>query len=159
MSQAYPMTQASADAPSAETASTKPTTVMLVSNADAIVAVKSVITKAYFQGAFNALNTESMAQGFHPDFAILGADSDAMERYTIAAWIKAIDARKAQPGFELASAKRDCRIIQVDVTQDVAAAKVEIYKDGKLLYTDYLSLIKFASGWKIASKIYAEHAP
>jgi predicted dehydrogenase len=30
-------------------------------------------------------------------------------------------------------------------------------RDGKLVYTDYLSLLKFSSGWKIAAKVYHEH--
>jgi hypothetical protein len=120
--------------------------------------IANIISTAYFEGAFNALDTASMAQGFHPEFAILGADGEGMARFTIDNWISSIQTRKAQDGFDITSAKRDCRIISLDATGDVAAAKVEIYKDGALLYTDYLSLIKFPSGWKIASKVYAEHA-
>jgi len=120
--------------------------------------IVKTIAESYFQGAYNALDTAAMARGFHPEFAILGADGDEMERYTISQWIAAIDGRKAQPGFDFESARRDCRIIDLNVTNGVAMAKVEIDKDGKLLYTDYLSLLKFAGGWKIASKVYFEHA-
>lgn len=42
-----------------------------------------------------------------------------------------------------------CRIVSLDVTEDCAAAKVEISKDGRLVYTDYLTLLKFRDGWKI----------
>ncbi|MES2299743.1 MAG: nuclear transport factor 2 family protein [Pseudomonadota bacterium] len=125
---------------------------------DTIDAIATVITQSYFQGAFNALDTAAMARGFHPDFAILGAEGEHMDRYALGTWLAAIEARKAQPGFDSASVRRDCKIISIDATANVGAAKVEIYKDGALLYTDYLSLIRFGAQWKIASKVYAEHA-
>lgn len=121
-------------------------------------AISQTIMQSYFQGAYNALDTVAMAKGFHEEFAILGADGENLERFTIKDWITSIEKRKAQPGFDMTSAKRDCKIIQIDGTNGVGSAKVEIYKDGKILYTDYLSLIKFASGWKIVSKVYAEHS-
>lgn len=121
-------------------------------------AITDTITRSYFQGAYNALDTDAMAQGFHEDFAILGADGEKLERYTIKSWIAAINKRKAQAGFNIAAAKRDCKIIQIDQTNGAASAKVEIYKEGKILYTDYLSLVKFPSGWKIVSKVYADHS-
>jgi Putative lumazine-binding len=120
-------------------------------------AVRQVVTEAYCEGAYNALNTRRMAEGFHPDFAIFGADADMLERYPIKTWISAIEARKAKADFDPASAVRTCQIISVDVTGDVAMVKAKILKAGQLHYTDYLSLIKFKSGWKIVAKVYAEH--
>ncbi|MEM7355177.1 MAG: nuclear transport factor 2 family protein [Acidobacteriota bacterium] len=35
--------------------------------------------------------------------------------------------------------------------------KIELSKDGKLVYTDYLSLLKFDSGWRIVAKVYHSH--
>ncbi len=48
--------------------------------------------------------------------------------------------------------------MQVDITGDVAAVKVEIDKDGALLYTDYLTLLHCQNGWQIVSKVYHEHS-
>lgn len=120
-------------------------------------AVRQVVSSAYCNGAYNTLDTSAMAKGFHPDFAIFGPDGDKLERYALADWINAIKQRKAKPGFDPASAKRECKLISVDVTGHAAMVKAEIRKDGKLLYTDYLSLLRFASGWKIAGKVYFEH--
>lgn len=117
-------------------------------------AVRALVAEAYFDGAYNALDTRAMRAGFHPDFAIFGAEGEAMERFSIEAWITAIETRKAKPDFKPASATRDCRLLLVDVTGGSAAVKAEIYKDGKLQFTDYLSLLKFASGWKIVAKVY-----
>jgi hypothetical protein len=119
--------------------------------------IRSVVTKSYFDGAFNSLNVDEMRKGFHPDFAILGADKESVDRYTIEQWASAIEQRKAKPDFSIDAAKRDCRIISVDSSGGAAAVKVEISKNGKLQYTDYLSLLKFDSGWRIVSKVYFEH--
>ena len=120
-------------------------------------AVRDVVNHAYCNGAYNALDTEAMARGFHPGFAIISAGADQLERYTIAEWIAAIEKRKSTPGFDIATAKRQCHLSSVDVTGDVANVKMEVHKDGVRIYTDYLFLLRFVDGWKIVSKIYQDH--
>jgi hypothetical protein len=46
---------------------------------------------------------------------------------------------------------------RVDVSGTGASARVEIFRDGKHTFTDYLLLYKFADGWKIVSKAYYSH--
>ncbi len=45
----------------------------------------------------------------------------------------------------------------MDVTGNAAVAKIELFKDSKHVYTDYLSLLKFSDGWKITDKVYFRH--
>jgi len=122
-------------------------------------AVRDLVNRSYCNGAYNALDTVAMAKGFHPDFAIVsaGVGVGTLERYTIEEWIAAIDKRKAAPGFDIATAKRQCYLNSVDVTGNVANVKMEVRKDGVRIYTDYLFLLRFADGWKIVSKIYQDH--
>jgi hypothetical protein len=54
-------------------------------------------------------------------------------------------------------ARMDCKIASLDITAECAAAKIEISKNGKMIYTDYLSLLKFGNGWKIVAKVYHAH--
>jgi hypothetical protein len=119
--------------------------------------IETIIKASYFNGAFNDLDTQTMRQGFHPEFAIFSADGEDLSRYPIDAWIKGIEKRKQDPKYDSSKAKMDCKIVSLDVTGGAAAAKIEISKDGKLVYTDYLSLLKFADGWKIAAKVYQAH--
>jgi hypothetical protein len=42
----------------------------------------------------------------------------------------------------------------VDITGNAAVVKVELYREDKMIFTDYLSLYKFEQGWRIVSKIY-----
>jgi hypothetical protein len=126
-------------------------------NADSKADVEKVIQASYFNGAFNDLDTVSMRKGFHPDFAIFSAKGNDISRYPIDTWIKAIEKRKQDPNFDKSKSKMDCKITSCDVTGECAAAKIEMSKDGKMIYTDYLSLLKFEDGWKIVAKVYHRH--
>lgn len=120
--------------------------------------VKQHILKAYIQGAFNALDPDAMKQGFHPEFAIFGQGTkEKLRRYPISKWVASVKKRKAKPDFDPAKNKATPKFASIDVTGNTAAAKVEIYKKGKLVYTDYLSLYKYAEGWKIVAKVYHAH--
>jgi Putative lumazine-binding len=121
------------------------------------IAIKNLIEKSYFNGAYNGLDTKSMAAGFHKDFAIFYAEAgDTLGKYPINDWIKGIEKRKAKPEFD--PKKKDWKgvIKFVDITGGSAMAKVELSKNGKLTYTDYLSLLKFDKTWKIVGKVYHE---
>ena len=120
-------------------------------------AVTSLIEKAYLHGAFNELNPDAMAAGFHEDFAIFSAKGESLSRYEIADWIAGVKKRKSSPDFDASKNVWDYKFASVDVTDGSAAVKVELSKDGKHIYTDYLSLLKFESGWKIVAKVYTKH--
>jgi hypothetical protein len=126
-------------------------------NADSKADVEKVIKASYFNGAFNDLDTVSMRNGFHPDFAIFSAKGNEIGRYPIETWIESTEKRKQDPNFDKAQAKLDCKIASLDVTEGCAAAKIEISKNGKMVFTDYLSLLKFDDGWKIVAKVYHAH--
>ena len=122
-----------------------------------IEAVKDLVESAYLNGAFNDLDTKSMAEGFHPDFAIFSASGEQIERYPIATWVDAVEKRKAKADFDPASQQYDYKLPYVDVTGGSAGVKVELFQSGEHVYTDYLSLLKFDSGWKIVAKVYHYH--
>ena len=119
--------------------------------------IEALIEKAYVHGAFNELNPEAMEHGFHPDFAIFSADGEAIKKYPIADWVKRTAERKSSPDFDPAENRWQHRFASVDVTGNSASVKIELSKDGKLVYTDYLSLLKFENGWRIVAKVYHRH--
>ncbi|MEO1086313.1 MAG: nuclear transport factor 2 family protein [Acidobacteriota bacterium] len=119
--------------------------------------IKSLIEKAYVHGAFNELNPEAMEKGFHPDFAIFSPDGEELKKYPIADWTKRTAERKADPKFKAEDNKWTHNFAAVDVTGHAASVKIELSKDGKLVFTDYLSLLKFDSGWRIVGKVYFRH--
>ena len=126
-------------------------------DSDAEKAVKALILKSYVNGAFNDLDPEAMRKGFHPDFAIFSAKGEEIKKYPIAKWAAGTEKRKNDPEFDPAKNMWTHNFASVDVTGGSAAVKIELSHDGKHTYTDYLSLLKFDSGWKIVAKVYHKH--
>ena len=49
------------------------------------------------------------------------------------------------------------KFAHIDITGDAAIVKIELYRNSRHIYTDYLSLYKFNDGWKVVSKVYQRH--
>lgn len=119
--------------------------------------VKTLIETSYINGAFNDLNPDAMEKGFHEEFAIFSADGEKLGKYPIDRWVNSVRNRKNSADFDPSNNRWEHKFASVDVTGNSASAKVELFKDGKQVYTDYLSLLKFDSGWKIVAKVYHQH--
>ena len=119
--------------------------------------IKELVEGAYIHGAFNELNPEAMANGFHKDFAIFSTKGEELSRYEIEDWVAGVKKRQSSDEFDPKNNVWEHTFAIVDVTGNSAIAKVELSKDGKHVYTDYLSLLKFESGWKIVAKVYTKH--
>jgi len=119
--------------------------------------VKALIEQSYINGAFNDLDPEAMKQGFHEEFAIFSPDGEKISKYPIDRWVESVRARKNSANFNPEENRWEHEFVSVDVTGHSAAAKINLHKDGKHVYTDYLSLLKFESGWKIVAKVYHQY--
>lgn len=119
-------------------------------------AIKKVIIEAYVNGLLNAGDLEPTKKGFHPDFKLLGQQNNQLTKYPIADWIKSVEKRKAD-NPDGPKAKYISKFPMIDITGKAAIVKIELRREGKHKYTDYLSLYKFKEGWKIVSKIYCDH--
>ena len=119
--------------------------------------VRAVVEASYINGAFNALDPDAMKSGFHPDFAIFSADGEKIKKYPIGEWVAGVTKKKASPDFDPADNVWEHKLPIVEVTGAAAAVKVELYRNGTLVYTDYLSLLEFDSGWRIVAKVYHRH--
>jgi hypothetical protein len=111
----------------------------------------------YVNGAFNALDPDAMLRGFHPDFAIFSAKGEQLQRYEIETWAEGVRKRKNDPKFDASKNTWEHKFTNVQVTGNAATLRVDLTRNGKHIYTDYLSLLKFDSGWKIVAKVYYQH--
>lgn len=120
------------------------------------VLIQKVIQEAYVDGIQNRGDIETIRNGFDPGFELLGVRDNQLTKLSIGDWIANIEKSKQSnpnPPEHLTSVK----FLDVDVTGISAVAKIELHRQGKLIFTDYLSLYKFDEGWKIVSKIYHRH--
>jgi len=120
-------------------------------------AVESLVLNSYVNGAFNKMDYEAMAAGFHKDFAIFTADGEKLGRYEIADWVATTKKKRESPDWKLEDNIWEHKFPNIDITGNSAVVKVELYRNDKHIFTDYLSLLKFESGWKIVGKVYTRH--
>lgn len=121
-------------------------------------AIKKVILTAYVDGLQNKGPVSDIEKGFHPGFELLGNKNNELTKFPIYSWIlyhkKKLAENPAPPTLEETVT---CKYPLIDITGNAAIAKIELYKGGTLIFTDYLSLYKFEEGWQIVSKIYFRH--
>lgn len=117
------------------------------------IAIRKVINESYVEAIQNRKNIENIEKGFHPGFNLLGIDNqDNLTKLPIYTWYANIS--KAVDAGQLPELESSARYPMIDITGNAAVAKVELFRGGKQIFTDYLSLYKFDDGWKIVSKIY-----
>ena len=118
-------------------------------------AVVQVITDAYINGVHAKPDAAAMRRGFHPDFRMLVLTDGKMNAVTLDEWAARVEKAAANPNAARPAIKAE--FPQVEIAGAAASARVEVFRDGKHTFTDYLLLYRFADGWKIVSKTYHTH--
>jgi hypothetical protein len=119
-----------------------------------VEAVKAVVTSAYLEGVHRQGDPALMRAGFHPDFRMYMLRDGKVGVVSLEEWA----ARIGKGGKEKGPApKIEADFTQVDVTGSTAVARLEVRRDGKHIYTDYLSLYKLPEGWRIVAKTFQAH--
>ncbi len=123
---------------------------------DSAEAVKKVIEESYIRGIHIERNIPAIKKGFHPDFTMLSLKEGVVERLSINEWIESIEKSLVDnPNPPKREITWD--FAMVEVSGDAAVARIEMYRDGKHIFTDFMSLYRFSDGWKIVGKIYFRH--
>ena len=115
--------------------------------------ILKTIEKAYVQGIQNLKSIENIEKGFHPGFNLLGVDqNNHLTKFPIYTWYDYVKRRSA--AGEKPEVETTAKYPMVDITGNAAVVKVELYREEKIVFTDYLSLYRFEEGWRIVAKIY-----
>lgn len=118
--------------------------------------IRNLIEKCYLNGALNEMNTDAMYEGYQPDFAIFYAEGKALKKLSLDVWAKIVnDYKKSTDDSGLR--KFDYEFVQIDVNETAAYVKIKLMRNGTLVFTDLLTLLKFENQWKIVTKIYHSH--
>ncbi|MCL4837719.1 MAG: nuclear transport factor 2 family protein [Thermoanaerobaculia bacterium] len=119
-----------------------------------------VITDSYVDGIHNFRDPEAIRRGFHPEFEMLFLRDGHLAKLPIADWIARIEAQNAKeapPAREGAARTTEARFERLEIAGDAAVVRLELWREGKHVFTDFLSLYHFSDGWKIVGKTYYRH--
>ena len=119
--------------------------------------IKKVIEESYVRGIHIERNVKAIRKGFHPEFNMFIFKDNNVSTWTIDHWVEVIEkGLKKNPMPPKHETTHEFSMI--DVTGNAAVVRIEIYRDGKHIFTDYMSLYKFKNGWKIVGKIFYRHS-
>ena len=121
------------------------------------VAIEQLINECYLEGALNAMDTRKMEVGYHKDFAIFFKKDDELAKLPLEEWIAMIENYKHDDNKIEGLREFKGEIVQIDVTEDIAFIKLKLLRREQLIFTDYITLLKYDSEWKIVTKIYHSH--
>jgi hypothetical protein len=118
-------------------------------NADII----AVVDRAYVQGIHLDADAEKVRSGMHESFVMFVRTADGVNAVTREAWIARLKPRPASEPRP--DTKAD--IVVLDRSGDAAVVRVNLFRGGKHIFTDYISLYRFADGWKLVGKTFQRH--
>jgi ketosteroid isomerase-like protein len=114
-----------------------------------------VVEKAYVDGVHRNADAETMRAGFHPEFVMFVKTGDGgVRQVTLDEWAGRIAEAGAHPDRQTPNIEAELEL--VGETDDAAVVRVELKRDGRHVFTDFLSLYRTADGWKIVGKIYQD---
>jgi hypothetical protein len=120
--------------------------------------IKSTVVNDYVHGAFNETNIEAFREIFHQQFAIANPQDDGtLFFFTREMWQNVLEKRKANPDFDYSTIALTPKFRMIDEEKERAAVTLDLYLLDRVIYTDFLLLIKTAGNWKVVSKVYHEH--
>ena len=120
--------------------------------------LKNDILKKYVHGAFNETNIEAFKKIFHPEFSIINVqESGSLFHFTRNMWEEVLQKRLADEGFDYSAVAMQAAFKSIEIAGDRANVALDLMRNGKVVYTDFLLLIRIDNEWKIVSKIYHEH--
>jgi hypothetical protein len=117
--------------------------------------VQKVVESAYVHGFQNLGGQALMEAGFHPTFVMVLNRGGNLTELPLARMIEIVKQR--QSNAEYVHREITAKFLNVDITGNAAMVKLELYRNGQKLFTDYLGLYKFDDGWKIFNKLYHQH--
>ena len=131
--------------------------VVAVSNQAALGASDpvSVVETAYVNGIHRDSDADAMRAGFHRDFVMFISGEEGMRTVTRDDWAARIEKAGADP--ERVAPEISAQLEIIGQSGKAAVVKVELSRDGKHVFTDFLSLYETAEGWKIIAKIFERH--
>jgi Putative lumazine-binding len=118
-------------------------------------AIIAVVDHAYVHGVHMDADPQEMRDGMDSSFVMFVSGDKGVTQVTRDQWIERLAASKKNPDAPKPDIKASIKIL--DRSGNAAVAKVDLFRDGKQLFTDYILLYKLADGWKLVGKTFQRH--
>lgn len=106
--------------------------------------------QTYFDGLYDG-DTAKLGAAFHPESHLFGVTDGKLDNLPRQAWFDLVNSRPSAASRDLP--RRDW-VVQIDRSGlNTAFAKVQCQIPPRY-FTDYLTLVKLADGWRIISKTF-----
>ena len=117
-----------------------------------------IIEETYVQDMYVPRVRTSFSPEFHRNFRMLVPEFDGQTgQIADVDWVAPDAGHRPNPKAIEASTEFDISVL--DVTGKVGIGKVEVHRDGCLIYTDYVIFCKVAGEWKVVGKAFHPHNP
>jgi hypothetical protein len=110
----------------------------------------AIVDQAYVHGVHIDADAEKMRAGMHDAFVMFVLANDNVTQLTRDAWIERLKTAKPQP-----DTRADIKVL--DRSGSAAVARVELFRGGKQIFTDYISLYRVNGEWKLVGKVFHRH--
>ena len=110
----------------------------------------AVVDHAYVHGVHIDADAAKMRDGMHDAFIMFVLANDNVTQVTRDAWIERLKTSKPQP-----DTKADIKVL--DRSDNAAVAKVDLFRGGKQIFTDYILLYRIKGEWKLVGKAFQRH--
>ncbi|SMF13577.1 Putative lumazine-binding [Alteromonadaceae bacterium Bs31] len=118
-------------------------------------ALKQFVNEYYIDALANNADFAKIDQGFHTDFMLFGVRNDELWTWTLEQWKDNLKTKKENGEFpRRGKNKFSADIVSVDINGLLAVVKLKLYRGGKYVFIDYLTLYKLDGNWKLISKTY-----
>ena len=110
----------------------------------------AVVDQAYVHGVHMNADPAKMRAGMDDAFVMFVLTDKGVTQLTRDAWIERLKTAKPRP-----DTKADIKVL--DRTGNAAVVKVDLFRDGKQIFTDYISLYQVNGEWKLVGKVFHRH--
>ena len=115
-------------------------------------AIARLMIESYVEAVYVNRDENAVRQGFHPDFVLHVKNGDLITKESLTQWLQRLNLDGVKSGRSV-----DYEIDSIDVTGDSAVAKLRIYLDSQLVYSDYFGFYRFDESWRFINKTFYAH--
>jgi len=109
--------------------------------------IQQIIEKSYIEGIYTKGDAAAIQAGWHESAEILICDNGDILRNPVTFWIEYFSSNSAiAPDITY-------NFENINIAGNAAVAELSLFRNNVLFSTDFISLHRFADGWKIVSKI------